>query len=82
MISDKPMYEKLRDYIDERGVSRKYVAINMKTSESRLSLILSGKRKLSADEFVVLCQAIAVDPRRFYDDVNTSQNHTSSGRTA
>ena len=37
----KPMYQKIRKYMDEQGVSRKQVALSMKVSESKLSLILS-----------------------------------------
>lgn len=62
-----PMHERLRHYVDHVAkLSRKQVAINMGVSESRVSLILSGKRRLSVDEYERFCAAIAVSPLKFF----------------
>lgn len=63
------MYERVRDYIDERGLSRRIIAANMGVTESKLSLILNGKRKLTVDDYESMCRAMAVDPARFYHTV-------------
>ncbi len=60
------MYEMVRAYIDDHGLCRKYIAANMGISDSRLSQLLNGKRRMTVDDYVALCRAIAVDPRTFY----------------
>jgi hypothetical protein len=34
--------------------------------ESKLSLILNGKRRMTVDDYESICRAMAVDPARFY----------------
>lgn len=63
-----PIYQKIRRYMNDQGISRKQVAINMNMSESKLSLILSGRRKLTADEYLDMCTAMAVPPQKFFND--------------
>lgn len=61
------MYLSLRAYIDASpDLSRKAVAIDAGVSESTLSRMLSGKRRISVDEYERLCRAMGVDPARFY----------------
>lgn len=62
----RPMHERLRDYIDTVGISRKLVSENAGITESQLSLMLNGKRRISVDDFEILCKAMSVDPKRFY----------------
>ena len=65
-LTDLPMYERLCRYIRNNDVSRKLIAINCGISQSQLSLLLSGKRRLTVDCYERLCRAMAVDPRKFY----------------
>ena len=60
------MHEKVRGYIEMRDLSQKIIAANMGISESRLSLMLNGKRRMTVDDYIDLCRAMAVDPRFFY----------------
>lgn len=62
-----PMYERMRTYVTMNNLSRKVIAANMGISESRLSLMLNGKRRITVEEYMDFCQAIAVDPRKFYE---------------
>lgn len=65
-----PIFEKVRHYIDDVAqLSRKQVAANMGFTESKLSLLLSGKRKMSVDEYAKLCRVLAVKPTRFMEDI-------------
>lgn len=59
------IYERLRMYVDDQNICRKTMALNMGVSESKLSLMLNGKRKMTVDEFVTACKAISVSPVRF-----------------
>ena len=63
-----PIYQKIRRYMNEQDISRKQVAISMKISESKLSLILSGQRRLTVDEYLDMCTAMAVPPQKFFND--------------
>ena len=60
------MHERVKNYITERGLSQKLIAANMNITESRLSLILNGKRRMTVDDYEMICRAMAVDPARFY----------------
>ena len=63
----EPIWMRVRRFIDDEAcLSRKQVAINMGRSESYVSLILSGKRRLDVDEYEQLCRAIAVSPMKFF----------------
>ena len=63
----EPIYQKVRRYMDEQGCCRKQVALNMRISERKLSLILSGKRRLTVEEYLQLCKALALPPTKFFD---------------
>lgn len=62
---DKPVFEMMSDYVKANDLSQKVIALNMGCSESQVSLILSGKRRLLLDEYLNFCRAIAVSPTRF-----------------
>jgi transcriptional regulator with XRE-family HTH domain len=57
--------ERVKAYVSEKGISQKLIAENMGTTEARVSLMLNGKRKMTVDDYVSLCRAIAVSPTRF-----------------
>lgn len=59
------IYEAVRDYIDDEGI--KYTVIAKKTGMrlDAISMIMQGKRKLGADEYVSICEAIRVPPEKF-----------------
>lgn len=63
-----PVYARLRNYVDEKGISQKIMAENMHTSESKVSMMLNGKRKMTVDDYVRACRAIAVPPTKFLDE--------------
>lgn len=63
-----PIYARLKAYVDEKGISQKLMAENMNTTESRVSLLLNGKRKMTVDDYVRVCKAIAVPPTKFFEE--------------
>lgn len=65
----EPIYKRLRRYVDEQGISQKQMAISMGISESKLSLMLNGSRRLTVDEYISACKALAVPPQKFFDPV-------------
>ena len=60
------MHERVKRYISDRGLSQKIIAANMGIPEPKLSLILNGKRRMTVDDYELICRAMAVDPARFY----------------
>ncbi len=55
----------LNKKIDESGVKNKYIAEKLGVSEQYISLILSGKRKLTADKVIAISQVLGIDYRIF-----------------
>ena len=64
------MHERLSSYIDSRKVSRTLISITTDISESKLSLLLSGKRRITIDEYENICHAMAVDPSYFFSSID------------
>ena len=60
------MHERVRAYISDRGLSQKLISSNSGIPESKLSLILNGKRRMTVDDYESICRAMAVEPARFY----------------
>jgi transcriptional regulator with XRE-family HTH domain len=60
--------ERVREYIVGKDLSQKIIAENMNTSEARLSLMLTGKRRMTVDDYLAICKAISVPPTRFLND--------------
>ena len=63
-----PICERVREYIVGKNLSQKIIAENMKTSESRVSLMLTGKRRMTVDDYLAIFKAIAVSPIKFLND--------------
>lgn len=63
-----PICERIKDYVTEKKLSQKIIAENMNVSEARVSLMLSGKRKMTVDDYISICKAIAVPPTKFLNN--------------
>lgn len=59
------VYQKVAKYITENGIKQKYISMKTGISENVLSMILNGKRKMDADEFVEIILALNVDANCF-----------------
>lgn len=69
MYEQIPVYKKLSEYVDANKLSQKVIAANMGYTESQVSLLLNGKRRLTIDDYLLFCKAIAVSPSRFMPSV-------------
>ena len=54
-------------YIKETGIRQSFIARNVGLSDNAVSLICNGRRKMSADEFVKVCQVIGKTPNDFME---------------
>ena len=55
----------LRAYIAESGIKQKVIARKAGINESAFSLIMTGKRKCSAEEYARICFALGVPAQTF-----------------
>jgi len=59
------IYEKIAKFISEKGIKQKYISDKTGIPENILSMILNGKRKMTADEFVEITIAVGADANYF-----------------
>lgn len=50
------------EQIRSRGLKQKFVAEAAGMTEQALSFVCTGRRKLSAEEFIAVCRAAGIDP--------------------
>ena len=63
-----PIHELMKSYVNEKGLCQKLIAENMDTTESKVSLMLNGKRRMTVDDYIALCKAMAVPPTKFISE--------------
>jgi plasmid maintenance system antidote protein VapI len=61
MRGDFMLYELIRQHIDTRGIKHAYVADEIGVARNVLSSMLTGKRKITAEEYILICNAINTD---------------------
>lgn len=68
------VHERVREHIRQMQVKQNWLAKRMRMSEGALSLILTGKRKMTVDELERLCAILCVPPDAFVkpDEVKLS----------
>lgn len=64
------IYQKISLYINENGIKQRFISDKTGISENILSMILNGKRKMDADEFVEIILALGVDANFFINPPN------------
>ncbi len=55
----------LKRYIDTHGMKQKYISMKTGIPETKLSLILNGKRRCEVGEYASICKVLGVDIKRF-----------------
>lgn len=55
----------MKRFIDKRGIKQKAISENTGIPEVSLSLILKGKRKCEAGEYVGICNFLGANPIMF-----------------
>ena len=63
------VYESVREYITEHGIKQSVIAKKCNVSSSTFSAILTGKRKMYAEDLRAICIALNVSPEVFVDYV-------------
>ena len=68
------VYQKMSEYINSNGIKQKYLSEKTGIAENVVSMILNGKRKMDADEFVEMVIALNLDANYFINKPKTSEN--------
>lgn len=55
----------IRKIVDDRGIKRVHISERTGIPVDTISKILNNKRKLNADEFLIICTALDIDPNMF-----------------
>lgn len=63
--TEQAIYDKMRDYVIRNDLSQRIIALNMGITESQVSLLLNGKRRLTVEDYLSFCRAISVSPTKF-----------------
>lgn len=57
--------EKLNEYVIENDIKQIYIAQKTGLDENAVSDMLNGNRRLLADEFLLICTSLDIDPNIF-----------------
>lgn len=57
-------------YLEKNGIKRNFLSKKTGITENALSLTFSGKRKMLADEYVKICNALGVSYNAFVDQAS------------
>ncbi|NCA68370.1 MAG: XRE family transcriptional regulator [Clostridia bacterium] len=58
---------KINEYLANRGIKQSFMAAKMGVSSAKISNLLSGKQKFTAEEFLMACDILNLDPKTFYE---------------
>ena len=61
-------FEKLKQLIDDKGITYTFISNKTGIPVNTISRSLSGKRKLPADEMILICRATGIDLSDFVEE--------------
>ena len=59
----------IKKYLDDNGIKYSFIASEVGMSIKVFSAMLSGNRKMVAEEFIDICRALKTDPNYFAEKV-------------
>ena len=62
--------EKIKQYLNENGIKYIYISAETGISMSTLSAMLNCKRKITVEEYFIICSVLEVDANYFAERVN------------
>ena len=57
--------EQIKNYMEQHGISQKFICDRTGISPPKLSMALNGKRRLSLEEYALICGALEVNTDKF-----------------
>lgn len=64
---------KIKEYLDEKGIKYSYLSKTSGIPMNLLSPTLNGKRKLSVEEYFVICSVLGLPAETFAPDNQISE---------
>ena len=58
-------HERISEYLQEQGIKQRFVAEKIGVADAVVSQMLNGNRKISADEYELICIALEKEPNDF-----------------
>ena len=58
---------KIKMYLDDRGISQSHISSKTKIPLAKLNLSLNGKRRLTFEEYELICGALEIDTSTFLE---------------
>lgn len=56
---------KIKEYLEENGISQAFISRTTKIDTVKLNLSLNGNRKLTFEEYSLICGALKVDRNKY-----------------
>lgn len=67
--------EMIKAYIEEHGLKQTVIARKAGLSDQEISAYLTGRIRLPADKFFLICNAIGVSPEQFRPETATNMKN-------
>ncbi len=65
--------QKIKEYLKSVGVTQSFISSRTKISQSTLSAMLNGERKILAEEYFLICKVLNLDFSFFYTDIDADK---------
>lgn len=64
----------IREYLENHGIKQVFLAEQCGWAKQRMNAILTGKQKISADDYGAICEVVGVPYDYFYNVVATQNS--------
>lgn len=64
-MNDVPIGESIKNYLDSRGISQAHISRETRIDPVKLNLGLNGKRRLTFDEYSLICGVLKLNTNFF-----------------
>lgn len=72
--------ELIKEYLAEAGISQKWLSNRTGIATAKLNLALHGKRRMTFEEYALICGTLGVNTDRFIQPKVRSTEATGQGR--
>ena len=63
------IHDVIRDYIKSNGIKQTFIAEKLGVSDRAVTDMLNGNRKITVEEYYLLCKALRVPITYFFDKI-------------
>lgn len=79
ILNEKNTGKRIKEYLNSKGISQTFVANKTGIPISTLNAALNGNRKILAEEYFLICQALEVPLDTFIDVKKLNTNSIQYG---